>query len=211
MGKEEYVHQEAIDRFAVDFLRMVEDDLFIRSDIRFGWTPQKIIAVFCSDRFWNGQLRDIMSRAEKPRYGMTIEKWPDANGCWCGPLSQDSGKVEGFPEEELRRIRLELGFPREVVEVAARYDIMIFLHESNLNQTRSFWKLPGAPLEVLPEHIVVAHECVHIIEAVSGQILTGRHDFDVYFEVPEVAALFQRFRASMSSSDFKSRYFYTEE
>ena len=209
MGKEEYVHREPIDRFAVDFLRMVEDNLFITSNVEISWRPQKIMAIFCSDRFWSGRLRDIMSRAEKSRYDTATKEWSDANGCWCGPLCKDSGKIGGFPEEDLPSIRLEIGIPRELVEAATGYDVLIFLHESNLNEARSFWKLSGS-LEVLPEHIVVAHECVHIVEALSGQSLMGKHDFGVYFDLPEVMALVQRFRSSMPSGEFKRRYFYPE-
>jgi hypothetical protein len=209
MTEEEFVHYEEIDSFAVHFLRMVEDELFVSRNIKIGWMPEKIIAVFCSDHFWNGPVQDIMSHA-RFRYG-TPMRISEANGCWLGVLRNDQGKIEGFPKQELSRIRLELGFPRELVELAAPYDVMIFLHKSNLEKTRRFWEQGEEPVEVLPTHFVVAHECVHIIETLLDQSLLEKHDPGVYFEVPEVTELVRRFCSSMPSGEFKRRYFHSEE
>jgi len=53
---------------------------------------------------------------------------------------------------------------------------------------------------------VIAHECVHVMETLSGQIIIKGFDAKRSFEHPGVKELFKKFIDEMGTDEFKRRY-----
>lgn len=207
-----HTHSKGLGNFGKDFLSFLSDQEYIEHGVEIDWIP-KVRVILCNDDLWN-QLWGILGQL--PRHNLneymtpiatTFDNWNKTNGsCWA-PLSKDeTGKVRGVPEDTRLEVAIKMGFPRELLEELRPCDALIFLHESNLRLAEQVQRFYGEATFPSRHHSVVAHECIHIMDALSGKFTVEQFDSLMSFEAHAVVHLIKSFVDPMTLEEFKKRY-----
>lgn len=166
-----------IDAFARDMLGFIRD----RFELKVDWIP-KVKVLFCGDKFWMdlwNMFKANLFKTYSPvefveKMEPSPENWLKVNGYSVQITAQDNqGKIQfRLSKEERLGYLKDVGFPSESAEALSVFDAIIFLHTSNLKEAEAHG-------QYFPIHLVVTHECVHVMERLSGQFFI--RNFDIRF------------------------------
>ena len=185
-----------IDLFARDILNFIIKELEVKLD----WIP-KVKVIYCNDEFWMSLLplsRRVASPGEYTDVNVRLpENWSKVSGFVLPVVvkdPRDSTKILRVPRKMRLKVLREI---RVVPEVLAFFDATIFLSISNLkNDLRSI------PMAVW---LVVAHECVHIVEHLTQRCFM--QDLDPkHYEHRLVVNFLRRFMKNLGAEEFFRRY-----
>jgi len=195
------MRERTIDIYAKDFLSFANNELGIKAS----WMP-KVKALYCTERSWTwlwnvysqtvtGNPQEYPNRSE-----LNPENWQRANGVLFRLMKFDTeGRWVGLSEGERLILLTHKGFDREQAEGLVPFDAIIFLNSSRLIEAAK----RGNPCTA---HSVVAHECIHILESLSGRTIIKGVNPNKYFEHPIVVELLKKFVDETGLDEFNRRY-----
>jgi len=207
------LYSKPLSTFAQDFLRFLFDRFYITRGKEIDWMP-RVRVIICGQILWKAlwplyqkTKRHNLSEYKEPS-NTSYEYWTEkVNGMWWGPVAEnEAGEKVGLSEKDRKEVGLNVELPSELNEMFESCDLFIFINEFNVTQAEQFQRYMGKTSPVQAMHSVVAHECVHIIEAISGQFMIENFDNIVTFEASEVVILLGQFLSSISLTEFKRHY-----